>query len=258
MSTKTQDKTQDVWVYGVVPAGSSLATLDSRSDKLPDVWLVEVGDLAAIVSDVPGDDAKATRDQALAHARVLEAAVEDAPVVPLKFGTVCPGDEQVGKGLLEERHDELAEVLKRVEGHVQMTLKVTYDEQAVLREIVDSEPEIGRLREATSGSQEEDASYNDRVRLGELVNTALEQRRERDSADILEALKSVAASAVVEPLEQEFMVLNAPFLVERKRTEEFEAAVDEVAEARSERMHFRLLGPMPAYHFLEAEQPAWA
>jgi Gas vesicle synthesis protein GvpL/GvpF len=54
------------------------------------------------------------------------------------------------------------------------------------------------------------------------------------------------------------MVLNAPCLVERKRREEFEGKVEEVAEELSERMHFRLLGPMPAYHFIDLEEPAWA
>jgi hypothetical protein len=46
-----------VWVYGVVPADARLEQLESRDD-LPDVWLVEAGDLAAIVGHVPENDAK--------------------------------------------------------------------------------------------------------------------------------------------------------------------------------------------------------
>jgi hypothetical protein len=246
----------NVWVYGVVPAGASLEELEQR-EGLPDVSVVESGDLAAIVGDVPEEDAKATRDQALAHARVLEAAVVDAAVVPFRFGIIVPTDEQVTSDLLEARHDELTELLKRVEDRVQMTLKIYYHDEPLLREIVESEPEVQELREAM-GKGPEEATRDVRVRLGELVSNAVEQRRQRDGAEILEQLKPVSLAAVEGPLEREFMVLNTPFLVERDRQDEFESTVEEVAEERSERMRFRLLGPMPAYDFIDVEEPAWA
>jgi hypothetical protein len=251
------DEKQNVWVYGVVPAGAALEEVERRADRLPEVWVVEAGDLAAVVGNAPEGDGKGTRNQALAHARVLEAAVVDAPVVPFRFGIMVPGDQEVGTDLLEAHHDELAPLLKRVEGRLQMTLKVYYREDVVLREIVDSEPEIAQLREAMREGPEE-ATRDVRMRLGELVSTAVEQRRERDSADILERLKPVSVAAVVEGLEKEFMVLNAPLLVERDRQQEFEDAVEEVAQERQERMTFRLLGPMPAYNFIDVEEPAWA
>jgi hypothetical protein len=248
---------QGTWVYGVVPAGSSLDELDRRADRLPDVRVVEAGDLAALVSDPPESDPKATRDQALAHARVLEAAIVDAPVVPFRFGIIVPENEDVAGDLLEARRDELAERLKRVGDRVQMTLKVYYNEEAVLSEILANEPEAARLREATREGDEA-ATRNERVRLGELISTALEQRREHDSKEIMEHLQGVSVAAVVEALEKEFMLVNAPFLVERDRLEEFESAVEALAEEREGRMRFRLLGPMPAYHFIDVEQPAWA
>jgi hypothetical protein len=245
-----------VWVYGVVPADAQLEQLEGRDD-LPDVWLVESGDLAAIVGAAPEDDPKETRNQALGHARVLEAAVRDAPVVPMRFGIMCSSDGEVAGGILEERHEPLAELLERLGDQVQMVLKVEYDERAVLREIVDSEPEIAELREATQSSEDE-ATRDQRVRLGELVGNAIEQRRERDSADILRQLEKVVLKAQSEPPEKELMVLNAPLLVARDGVEELEKTVEEVGQERGERMHFKLLGPMPAYHFLEAEEPAAA
>jgi Gas vesicle synthesis protein GvpL/GvpF len=251
------DTQKNTWIYGVIPAGAALDEIERR-DNLPELWVVEAGDLGAIVGDAPEGDAKATRDQALAHARVLEAAIVDAPVVPMRFGIMVPGgDEKVGSDLLEARHDELARLLKKFERRVQMTLKVTYDEDAVLREIVESEPDAAQLREqARKGSETE--TRDARVRLGELISTALEQRRERDKNEIFEQLKPVSIAAVDEAIETEFMVLNAPFLIERDRTDEFEEAVDQVATERHDRMNFTLLGPMPAFNFLEVEEPAWA
>ena len=98
-----------VWVYGVVPADAELEQLEGRDD-VPDVWLVESGELAAIVGEAPEDDAKATRNQALGHARVLETAVRDAAVVPMRFGIMCPSDDDVASGILDDRHDQLSEL----------------------------------------------------------------------------------------------------------------------------------------------------
>lgn len=251
------DEKQNVWVYGVVPVGASLQEVERRGDRLPEVWVVEAGNLAAIVGNAPQGNGKKTRNQALAHARVLEAAVADAPVVPFRFGIMVPGDQEVGTDLLEAYHDELAGLLERVEDGVQMTLKVYYREDVLLREIVDKEPEIAELRDEMREGPEE-VTRNVRVRVGELVSNAVEQRRQRDSADILERLKPVSLAAVVDDLEKEFMVLHAPFLVQRDRRQEFEDAVEEVAQERQERMSFRLLGPMPAYNFIDVEEPAWA
>jgi hypothetical protein len=252
------EESSRVWVYGVVPADAKLEQLEG-GDDLPDVWLVESDELAAIVGESPEDDPKATRNQALGHARVLEAAVRDAPVVPMRFGIMSPSDEDVTKEILDERHDQLAELLENLAERVQMMLKVDYDEQAVLREIVENEPEVAELREATRQSDEE-VARNQRVRLGELVGNAIEQRRERDSADILEQLEEVVLEARSEPPEKELMVLNAPLLVARDRIGDVEATVDEVAQDRGDRMHFRLLGPMPAYHFMgtETDEPVRA
>jgi gas vesicle protein GvpL/GvpF len=252
----SEEESARVWVYGVVPVDAELEQLDGRDD-LPEVWLVESGELAAIVSDAPEDDPKETRNRALAHARVLETAVRDAPVVPMRFGIMSPSDDDVASGILRDRHDQLAELLAQLEGRVEMVLKVTYHENRLLQEILDNEPEVAELHEATRQGSEE-ATYDQRVRLGELISNAIEQRRERDSANLLDELREVVLGAQSEPPEKEMMVLNAPLLVERDRIEEVEAAVEELAEERADVMHFRLLGPMPAYHFIDAEEPAAA
>jgi len=251
------DKQKGTYVYGVVAAGVKVEGLDQPGQKLPEVCLVEVGDLAAVVSDLPGDEESATRDHVLAHAGVLAAIAERTTVVPLRFGMIFPSDEAIRDDLLQARHDELAQLLERFDGRVQMTLKVSYREDAVLREIVRSEPEISKLREAIRNSSKEE-SHDARVRVGELVNAAIEQRRERDGAELLEELRSVSVASAPQPPEKELMVLNAPLLVEREKLDAFEDAIDEAAKAREELMQFRLLGPMPAYHFTDVEEPAWA
>ena len=247
---------ENTWVYGVIPADAKLKELKRRRDRLPDVRVVRSGDLGAIVGDAPGNDAKATRDQALAHARVLEVAVVDAPVVPFRFGTVV-ADGSVSTDVLDARHDELAQLLESVWDRLQLTLKANYREDVVMWEIIASHPKIAQLREQTREG-DEITTRDRRVRLGELVSIALEQLRQRDAGAIVERLKPFSVASQVAPLENEFMALNAPFLVERRRMRDFEEAAGVVADEQADRMHLSLHGPMPAFDFISDEQLPWA
>jgi hypothetical protein len=262
MSAKAQERGSEtegrgVWVYGVVPAGSALKELERRADRLPEVWVVDSDDIGAIAGPAPADDEKGTRDQALAHARVLEAAIVDAPVVPFRFGIVVDSAQDLGEDLLLAHHDELVPLLRRVEDRLQMTLKAYYDEEQFLRELVDTEPEIDRLREQVRASRSEAVSHEARVQLGELVSAALEQARERDTAAFLERLHPYAVAAASGPIERDYMVCNLPLLLERDRQEEFEEAAEQLAEEHAGQVSFRLLGPMPAYDFIEVADPGW-
>ena len=71
---------------------------------------------------------------------------------------------------------------------VQYTLKGRYEQDVVLREVLEDDPELRALHEHIR-SLPEDASYYDRVKLGELVVAALEQRREVDAAELYERLE---------------------------------------------------------------------
>jgi Gas vesicle synthesis protein GvpL/GvpF len=245
-----------VWVYGVVPANAALRELERRGDSLPEVWVVEAGELGGIAGPAPSDDERGTRDQALAHARVLEAAIVDAPVLPFRFGTIVPDAQEVGEQLLLAHHDELAQLLRRVEGRVQLTLKATYEDEPLLREIVDSNPEIRELHRQLRDLPEDEGRAL-RVRLGELVSAAVEQAREHDGAELLAQLRDVTVAGSLDPPEREYMVLNAPLLVERDRVGEVEERLELLAEERAGQMRFRLLGPMPAYSFIDIEDPRW-
>ena len=253
----TDQKLENTWVYGVVPAGADLKELKRRRDRLPaGVHVVESGDLGVIVGDVPENTAKATRDQALNHARVLEAAVLDTPVVPFRFGMVADASE-LSAELLEGRHDELSQILERVKDHVQFTLKVDYEQEVVLANLIEAEPAIAQLREQTRG-RDETATRDARVRLGELVSMALDQLRQQEAQAIIERLTPFASAFTMGPLESEFMLLNAAFLIERRRLRDFDEAASALADDQVARMHFRLLGPMPAYDFVGMGTPAWA
>lgn len=235
------------YVFGIVPAGTSLPPT-MEGGPLTDLRLVRVAELAAIVGTPPGDRPLGRAADLVAHDRVLAELVRGGtPVLPMRFGAVLSDDGAVAAELLDAHRDDLSAELETVRGRVQYTVKVRYEQDAVLREVLAAHPEIDRLRGGGSPGTAE--AFDRQLRLGELVVRAIEDLRPADAARVLDELGTEAEVHVHEPAAPE-EVVGASFLVDTRQASEFERRVEAVGKRHSGRLRLRLVGPSPAYDFV--------
>jgi hypothetical protein len=239
----------EVYVHGAT-AASARAAIEGAGGRA-----VAGGELAAVVTDAAGETRAA--DLMRRHWQVLEAIVATDAVVPVQFGTAMADDEAVASEFLASRHDDLVAQLEAFAGKVQLTVKGTYDEEVLLRSVIEGSPAIARLRAQVRGMPEA-AGHFKRIQLGELVAAEVEQARQRDAAWLHEQLDPRAVASSREAATGLKGAVNAAFLVERKCVAEFGRAVDAVAEQLDGRIELRLLGPLPPYSFVDHGAPAWA
>lgn len=250
---RARDKTAK-YVYGVVPASPRAKPAGKGIQGRP-IRLVTSDGLAALTSDVPPETLEAGRDELLAHAHVLERAIEKGTVLPMRFGVVLPNEEAVRADLLTAHRQELEAQLEEMNGKVEVNIKGLYDEPTVLRELVATDPEIAGLREALQ-HQPEDATYFERIRLGELVAAALSARRSAEEHQIVDRLAASALGVEVSDPMHERMVVNASFLVERDRMGDLDKALEQIAAEREGKIRFRYTGPLPPHSFVELSMEA--
>ena len=236
------------YVYGVVPAAAEPPARSGIGGAA--VQTLVSGDAAALVSDVPEGELVAGREELTVHAQVLEDALESGVVLPMRFGAVMSDADAVKEQLLDRHHDTLLAQLAELEGKVELHLRAVFEETALMTEVVRENPDIAALREALHG-QDEDATYYDRIRLGEMVAAAVEGKRESEGQEILDVLSPLALAVETGELSHERMALNASFLVERERIAAFDEAVDELGRARAGRVRMKYTGPLPAHSFVE-------
>jgi hypothetical protein len=237
------------YVYGVIetkdgaPAGAGIggAPLDLVAGD---------GAVAALVSELPGVELRLGREEVLTHARVLSDAIATGTVLPMRFGVVMDGAAEVRDRLLDAHAPELSEQLHRLAGKVEINIRAMYEEEALMREVIQANPDIARLRESGQG-RPDDATYYERIRLGELVAKAIERKREADARDVVDALSQLAAEVQVAPPAHERIVVSAAFLVERAQLSEFDAVVEAFAEGQAGRMRFKYTGPLAPHSFVE-------
>ena len=245
-----EQATKPRYVYGVVRGhGKAPAVKGIAGAPLE---LVDAGEVAALTSVAPGSYLEAGREDLLTHSRVLEATLEQGTVLPMRFGVVVPDDETLRGRLLEGHREELLAQLAEMDGKVEFALKGLYDEEAILRELVSHDREIGYLKNEIAGKSEA-ATYYERIRLGELIAAAFAARQEVDETKVVEELRPHAVAVRVGDPIHERMAVNASFLVERAGLPKFDRAVDAIGRREAARIRFRVTGPLPPHSFVELE-----
>jgi len=237
------------YVYGVVRAPRRRKPRAKGIGGGP-LRVVATDGLGALTSEVPDGELEAGRDELLTHARVLESALGQGAVLPMRFGVVMPDDDTVRNELLEANRPQLEAQLEEMDGKVEFGLKALYDEEALLREVLAENRDVASLQQKIR-DKPPDSAYYDRIQLGDLIAAAIEEKRDRDEENILDALAPYAVAMEVGSPIHERMVVNAAFLLETDRTDEFDEKLEALAAAEHPRIGFKLTGPLPPHSFVE-------
>jgi len=246
-----------VYVYGIVRAGDSMPPPRAGIEGRP-VSVIEHPPLAALVSDAPAGPVKASRKNLMAHTDVLQEVVPERAVLPMRFGVVMPSTEAVSDELLRDHEEELVAQLDAFEGLVELDLKIVCPEDVLMRAIVAERTDIAELSMDLRG-RSPDATYYERIQLGELVAQASEGKRDELTKLVVGRLEPLGLRTDLGEPTHEEMLLNVAFLVERSRVEEFDDAVRSLEGELTAGMQLKYVGPLPPYRFVEmGEAAAWA
>ncbi|MFF8444396.1 GvpL/GvpF family gas vesicle protein [Streptomyces californicus] len=178
------------YVYAVGREGPALDGLAARLSGVDGRPLRPVagGGLCALVSPVPADafserglaaqmeDLDRLEAVARAHHAVVDAAFAETSVLPMRLATVYLDDARVAAMLVGQR-DQFQELLGRLEGHVELGVKVYADPRAAAT--TPAEPAA-----ATSSGAGAGRAYLRR-----------RQAQQRDSQDVYQAASDLAARA---------------------------------------------------------------
>jgi Gas vesicle synthesis protein GvpL/GvpF len=241
------------YVYGVVPASARLPEQLHGLGPTGRVSLVHTEEIAAVVGEVPLQRPLGTRADLMGHERVLDALVlAGITIAPMRFGAVVADEQVVTDELLGPHQEHFTELLRDLTGRTQFTLTGRYEEEPVLHEVLEEYPQLRELQQEISELSPEQA-YHQKLRLGEMIVGALEEKRQQDGADVLETLTPYAVEVVAREPAQADGVVDAAFLVADERRDEFDAAVEECGRRLAGRVRLRLLGPVPAYDFVSGQ-----
>ncbi|WP_128382059.1 GvpL/GvpF family gas vesicle protein [Streptomyces cavernae] len=235
------------YIYGIT-AGSHPSLpdgIDGVGEPAQKVRIVKEGELAAVVSDAP-EGLRPKRRDLLAHQNVLQEAGAGGTVLPMRFGSLAPDDETVAN-VLAERVDHYQERLRTLAGRVEYNVKATHNEEAVLHLVMAESPEIRAAAEANRRA--DGGSYDDRIKLGEMVAAAVQAREAEDSEVLRQNLEPVAEAVSPGP-ESTGWLANLSFLISGDDAARFLETVEQIRTSHPH-LEVRVNGPLPPYSFVE-------
>jgi hypothetical protein len=235
-------------VYGIVRAGARLPE-GLKGTGGGEVFLVRHGDVAGVVSEIPPERALGNREDLFAHEGVVASLAAETTMLPLRFGAVVTTADALVEEMLVPYHDWFEAVLTDLTGCREFAVVGVYVEDAVLREVLEEEPEALQLRERVREMPEE-AAYYDRIRLGELIVKALDDKRLADTDALVEALEPYAAAVAPREPAGEDTAADVAFLVTDRDRPRFEHAVNELGDHWAGRIRLRMVGPLAPYDFV--------
>ncbi|MEO1328922.1 MAG: GvpL/GvpF family gas vesicle protein [Pseudomonadota bacterium] len=246
----------NVYIYAVARAGADL-DLAFKPVSAPgdEPFLVACGPLTVIASPIDVDEVLSTRRNMLGHAKALETLMARADVLPMRFGLITAEVDRI-RATIAANEDPLLAALDDLAGAVECGIKVSWDRETAMREVVAARPELQSAYKALAARSATETHYQ-RIELGRKVDAALETKRTEERHRLIERLEPLTRSLAFGAPEDEMMVLKADALLDRVAQADLVAALEAVEAEAPGRLTVKIVGPGPAYSFVSL-QLAWA
>jgi hypothetical protein len=216
-----------------------------------------VGGIAAVVSPYSArEKVSPVRKNLEPHNRVLREVMKTTTIIPMTFGHVARTAAAVEKTLRENRED-IEEELDRVDGKVEMSLKVQWDVDNIFEYFLGADPELATLRDEIFGRSQAPVP-SEQIELGRQFEERLNHERDEQTERVVESFRPYFSELKVNPPRDEKMVMDLAFLVERGRLKVFEEQVYQVAGTFPNQYIFDYGGPWAPFNFagLDLSAPA--
>jgi hypothetical protein len=227
------------------------------------------------------------RDRVLAHQQVVTALLGGYTLIPFKFCTLFSTEGRV-QDMLSQHYETLNETLNRLEGALEWGVKITCDRRRLMEWVQARSENLQPLR-AKIAQAAEGAAYF----LGKQLEGAAEEETERVMATYVEESHQRLARSARETITRSVQprhpppapprpplgnspqpgrrggtggggrrvravreppVLNAAYLVDETRTEDFRAVLAMLEAGYADQgFGFELTGPWPPYNFTHLE-----
>jgi hypothetical protein len=227
--------------------------IGGRGDE---VSTISYRDLGMVISNSPMTQYVISRENLLAHEKIVEEVMKESTVLPVRFCTIASNPDEI-RNLLDRRHREFKILLRDMDHKIELGIKGLWKNMEVIfKEITEENREIKKLKDNLQKSKGRKAIFSTRafleakMEVGKLVEEALKRKKEKETEKIVEALRRTAFDHKLNKTIGDEMFINAAFLVDRGWEKEFDNIMDDLNEEHKNRIKFMYAGPLPPYNFV--------
>ncbi len=215
-----------------------------------EVLAIGYEDLSMVVSNRPMTRIVVSRENMVAHEKVIEEVMKEFDsVLPVRFGTIASDADEI-RNLLDRRYREFMNLLRDMDHKIELGVKGLWTEMnAIFMEIANESKEIKRLKRTI---QEKGSAKDSQLKMeiGRLVHEGLQEKKAKEADKVVDALRRTAIDHKLNSTSGDEMFMNAAFLVDKGREKEFDNIMDDLSEELEKRAKFMYAGPLPVFNFV--------
>lgn len=244
--------TDRYYLYGIFPAPGPTALDLEGLDKQP-VQSQNLDGFTFLYSQACQPRYLASRKNLLGHERVLEAAMEQGfrTLLPLQFGLIIEGWEQVQQDLVTPHADDLTQLFERLHDSREVSIKVLWEATTELEMMMAENDALRAQRDQLEGTQ---LSMDQVIKIGQTIEAALEDRKQQIVDQFRVALTPLAKAAIENEPMTDSMIFNAAYLIPWDQEPAFSQAIETVDSQFGDRLRIRYNNFTAPYNFAQLNQ----
>ncbi|EFH81425.1 GvpL/GvpF family gas vesicle protein [Ktedonobacter racemifer] len=243
-----------LYVYGIIKEAGpqEFGEIGIGNNAHARVFALGHQGLAAIVSHSPWrvyeslSREEVIKDLAI-HQLVTEKVMQRFTIAPVKFGTLLESEDEV-RAFLTNDANLLAGLLDEIAGKIELDLVAWWELAKIIATLPGRNVEV-REQQRKLALKGENVSLEDKILLGQCIERALKEEKEKCLQVITQTLGKVVLDTSLHDLANDEMIINAGFLLEKSKEELFHATVEALDQTLEGNINFRIVGPLPLYSF---------
>jgi hypothetical protein len=241
---------EKIYLYAIIAGGEDRAYEEAGIDRRK-VYSISTGPIAAVVSDVVGENVRPERARLAAHHEVLKKLMAESTPLPMSFGIVADSPAAVRRMLSRNQH-VLLDQLRHVAGKVEMGLRITWDVDNIFEYFVNTHPELRMARDSLLGSNCQ-PTQEQKIEVGRMFDRLLNDDREAHADLAMGIFASHECEIKRLKCRNEREVMNLACLVGREAVPQFEAGVFEIAKQFDNNFALDYNGPWAPHNFVNVD-----
>ena len=233
------------YLYGIIEESQFRCFESSGLEDAP-VYTINYQNIAAVVSDIELSEIDPTRKNVLAHTMVQDGIIKKGTFIPMGFGMVATNESSV-RSLLEKNYPGLSSELKKLAGKIEVELKIFWDDKSLMRENQQLITKVQAKVKAASSAAETQRLLTE---AGMQVEKIVLAWKAKYVDQIYASLKKLAVDSRLNNCSGVKMLLNASFLIDRAREDEFVEQVRSLDAKYQGNINFKYIGPLSPYNFV--------
>ncbi|PHJ62922.1 protein gvpF/L [Nostoc linckia z18] len=225
------------YIYGILtlpaPQDLNLEGLDRQP-----VQIKILDDFAVIYSEAQQERYLASRRNLLSHEKVLEEIMQtgDGNLLPVQFGLLVANWETFSEQLIRPHQQELTQLLAKLSGRREVSVKVFWDTKAEIQGLLAEHPNLKTERDKLAGQP---LSMEQVIQIGQAIEQGMSDRKQGIINLFQGTLNSIAIDVVENTPQMDTMIYNAAYLIPWEAESQFSEQVEALDRQFEERLRIR-------------------